>query len=98
MPAQRKASIRQLSASAYEMGLSVVQGRLRRDVNGGWTLDGRQVDEWLAEYEGQDLVVIVASMDDDRPMPGKTCRTCGTEYVGIECPHCREARRRLRGR
>jgi hypothetical protein len=56
-----------------------------------------RLNEWLARYDDQEVVLIVASLDDERPIPSKTCRTCGTEYVGIHCPRCRTARIRLRG-
>jgi len=57
-----------------------------------------KLNEWLSRYDGQEIVLIVVSLEDDRPMLPKVCRTCGREYVGIECPRCREIRIRLRGR
>ena len=98
MPAHRRASIRELSSAAYELDSGVVEGRLRRaDEDSHWTVGGTPLSDWLAKYDGQEIVLIVASLDDERPVPSKVCRTCGTEYVGIECPRCREARVRLRG-
>jgi hypothetical protein len=61
-------------------------------------LGDKRLDTWLNRYHNQEIVLIVASLDDDRPMPLKTCRTCGADYRGLECPRCREARIRLRGR
>lgn len=99
MPSYRKASIRELASSAYELDSGVVEGRLcRSPEDGRWMVDSTQLNEWLARYEGQEIVLIVSSLDDDRPVAAKTCGTCGTEYVGIHCPRCREARIRLRGR
>jgi len=99
MPAYRKASIRELASAAYELESGVVEGRLHRSIeDGGWMISNAKLSEWLAKYDGQEIVLIVASLEDDRPLPSKVCRTCGTEYVGIECPRCREARIRLRGR
>jgi len=99
MPAARKAMIRQLAASAYEMGLGVSQGILHRDVESGdWKVGDRALDQWLESYAGKDIVLIAASLDDERPVKSQVCRTCGTEYAGFQCPRCREARRRLRGR
>lgn len=99
MPALRRASIRELTTAAFELGSGIVQGHLHRAVGGGsWTVDGRAVNDWLDTYEGQEIVLIVASLDDDRPLETKTCGTCGTEYVGARCPRCHEARMRLRGR
>lgn len=99
MPAHRRAIIRELASAAYELDLGVVQGRLHRSAEGGrWMVDGVKLNEWLARYDGQEIVLIVASLEDDRPVPRKTCRTCGDDYVGVECPRCREARIRLRGR
>ena len=99
MPAHRKASVRELATAAYELDSGVVQGHLRRSRKDNcWTVDDRPLDEWLSRYEGQDVVVIIASLEDDRPLRPKVCRTCGTEYTGIQCPRCSEARLRLRGR
>jgi hypothetical protein len=99
MPSYRKASTRELASAAYELGSGIVEGRLRRSVTDGRLMvGGTELDEWLAKYDGQEIILIVASLDDDRPVPSKVCRTCGTEYVGIYCPRCREARIRLRGR
>jgi hypothetical protein len=99
MPAHRKACIRELASAAYELDSGVVEGRLHRGADDGrWMLDDAKLNEWLARYDGQEIVLIVASLEDDRPVPAKVCRTCGTEYVGIACPRCREARIRLRGR
>lgn len=99
MRAYRKASIRELAAAAYELDVGVVQGRLYRNpADGHWMVGNRTLDDWLSKYDGQDVVLIAASLDDERPMRAKTCRTCGTDYRGAECPRCREARIRLRGR
>lgn len=98
MSSLRKASIRELMTAAYELGSGIVQGRLRRDADGrSWTVDGRPLNEWLHTYEGHEIVLIVADLDDERAMEAKVCGTCGTEYVGIRCPRCHEARIRLRG-
>lgn len=99
MPSHRKASIRELASAAYELDSGVIEGRLYHSgEDGHWMVDNVQVSEWLAGYDGQEVILIIASLDDDRPLPSKVCRTCGTDYVGFECPRCREARIRLRGR
>lgn len=99
MPAHRKASIRELVSAAYELDSGVVEGRLHRSAEDGrWMVGDAKLNEWLARYDSQEVVLILASLEDDRPIPPKVCRTCGTEYVGIGCPRCREARIRLRGR
>ena len=98
MPAYRKASIRELASAAYELDAGVVEGRLRSSPEDStWVVGDARLDDWLARYDGQEIVLIVASLDDERPAPSKTCRTCGTQYVGVYCPRCREARIRLRG-
>jgi hypothetical protein len=99
MPAERKASIRELSTAAYELELDVVQGRVQRGGDAGrWTVDGDSLDEWMAKHDGEEVVLILASLADERPLAAKTCRTCGTDYTGASCPRCRAARTRLRGR
>lgn len=98
MPAYRKASIRELASAARELDSGVVEGKLHRDAGDGrWRVNDAQLNEWLARYDGQEIILIVASLQDNRPILPRTCRTCGREYVGIKCPHCREARIRLRG-
>ncbi len=99
MPAYRKASTRELASFAYELESGVVEGRLHRSAEDNcWMVGGVKLNEWLARYDGQEIILIVASLEDDRPIPPKTCRTCGADYVGIHCPRCRAARIRLRGR
>lgn len=99
MPAHRKASIRELAADARELDAGVLRGSLQRNPETGrWMVGDRRLDDLLARYDGESIVLIAASLDDERPMPPRTCRTCGTEYRGTHCPRCREARIRLRGR
>lgn len=99
MPAHRKASIRELATDAYELDAGVLRGELYQDPDSGvWMVGGTRLDALLARHKDEQIVLIVASLDDDRPMPEKVCRTCGTEYRGTHCPRCREARLRLRGR
>jgi len=93
----RKASVLQLATYAYELDAGVLRGVLQRDEKGAWNIDGVNIEEWLASYRGQSVVLITASLEDERPMPAKVCRTCGREYEGVECAHCRRVRRRLRG-
>lgn len=99
MPAHRKASIRELAADARQLSSSVVQGRLRKDPDtGAWKVGDTTLDALLDPYRDEEIVLIATSLDDDRPMRKRVCRTCGTEYRGSHCPRCREARIRLRGR
>ncbi len=93
----RKASVLELATAAYELDAAVKRGILQR-VEGRLTLMGEDLDSVLQRFEGQEIVLIAASLTDDRPIDPRTCRTCGREYFGLECPHCRDARIRLRGR
>ena len=93
----RKASVLEMATAAYELDASVKRGVLKK-VNGHWTVRGDDIDSWLDQFDGQEVVLIAASLSDERPLEPRICRTCGREFVGIECPHCREARIRLRGR
>ncbi|MCS7179292.1 MAG: hypothetical protein RML46_11685 [Anaerolineae bacterium] len=98
MPAVRKAALRELAAAAYELDARVVEGELHRSPQGEWAVGDTSLAEWLEGLVGQRVYLIVAPLENDRPLPAKLCRTCGTEYTGVECPRCREARIRLRGR
>ncbi len=92
----RKASVLEMATAAYEMDAAVKRGVLHR-VEGRLTIMGEAVDSVLDRFEGQEIVLIAASLNDERPIDPRVCRTCGREYYGLECPHCRDARIRLRG-
>jgi hypothetical protein len=94
----RKASVLELATAAYDLDAHVMRGRLLKLPNGGWTITGVDVADWLAQLDGQEIVLIAASLDDTREVSPRTCPRCGREYTGAYCPHCREARLRLRGR
>jgi len=92
----RKAAVLDLASAAYEVDAEVRRGVLKR-IDGRWTVADHEVSDWLNRFDGQEVVVIVASLSDDRPIEPRICRTCGSEFVGVECPNCRAARIRLRG-
>jgi hypothetical protein len=93
----RKASVLELATAAYELDAAVKRGTLHRD-NERLMIMGEDVLDVLKRFEGQEIVLIAASLNDDRPIEPRLCRTCGRDYFGLECPHCRDARIRLRGR
>jgi hypothetical protein len=94
----RKASVLELATAAYDLDAKVLRGRLSKSAGGTWTVSGTDVADWLAKLDGQEIVLIAASLDDSREVLPRTCPRCGREYTGAYCPHCREARLRLRGR
>ncbi len=99
MPAYRKASIREVSSSAYELGGRVLQGILRRNPQDGTVkISETAILDWLSRYEGQEVALILLPVEEEVPLDVRSCRTCGRDYVGSECPTCKEARIRLRGR
>ena len=99
MTAYRKASIRDLTQAAYALDGHFVQGVLHfDDVTKKWMIDDKPLDAWLAKQENVDVTLIMLSMDEEKPLEHKTCRICGRDFVGVECPICRETRIRLRGR
>lgn len=94
----RRARALEMVTEAYELEAGVSQGVLRRNpADGQWMVRDTPLDLLLERFAGQEVALIVAPLEDDKPMPTKTCHTCGEEYVGAECPHCREVRTRLRG-
>jgi hypothetical protein len=86
-----------LATAAYELDLDVVNGTVTRGEDGRWLIANRDMASWLAEHEGEELVLILGSLEDERPVQIRTCLTCGRDYTDLECPHCRESRIRLRG-
>lgn len=98
MTTNRRAAILKLASAAYEMDLAVLNGVLKRDGSGRWQLSSRDIEGWLAKHEGEEVVLVLGSLADDRPVAVRTCLTCGRDYAELECPHCRANRVRLRGR
>lgn len=93
----RKAAVLDLATAAYEVDAEVKRGMLKK-VNGHWTVSDQELSEWLNRFDGHEVVLIAASLSDDKPIEPRLCSRCGHEYVGFECPRCRDARIRLRGR
>jgi hypothetical protein len=98
MSGMRRAAIYKLATAAQEAELDVMSGMLRQGDDGHWLVNGRSLTSWLAEHEGTEVVLVLGSLDDERPMQLRTCRTCGRDYMDLECPYCRANRIRLRGR
>jgi len=92
----RKSAVLDLASAAYEVDAEVKRGLLKK-VDGCWTVADQEMADWLNRFDGHEVVVIVASLSDEKPIEPRVCRTCGREFVGVECPHCRAARIRLRG-
>lgn len=97
MSALRRAAIYKLAKSAREIELNVMEGELHQDVNGRWRVGDHDLSSWLTQHHGENLVLVLGSLSDDRPVTTRTCRTCGRDYTELECPHCRQNRLRLRG-
>jgi hypothetical protein len=98
MKTVRRAAILKLASAAYEMELDVLNGRLVQDEGERWFINERPLNEWLNSHAGQEVVMVLGSLEDERPVETRTCRTCGRDYTELECPHCRASRIRLRGR
>ena len=94
---QRRSAILRLATHAQETGLDVATGVLQQNETGRWLLGSRDLLTWLGEHEGEDLVLVLGSLADDRPVAVRTCGTCGRDYQDVECPTCRGNRMRLRG-
>ena len=92
-----RAAILKLASAAYEMDLRVANGVLTRGENGRWRVGEYDLDNWLSEHEGEESVLVLGSLEDERPVEIRTCGTCGRDYTELECPHCRASRFRLRG-
>ncbi len=98
MSAMRRAAIHKLATAAYEMNLQVMNGVVAKGENGRWLVGSHDLIEWLNQHDGEEVVFVLGSLADERPLRNRTCRTCGRDYKDLECPHCRANRIRLRGR
>lgn len=97
MKSLRRAALRKLVATAYEMNFDTMSGVLTKE-NGRWYIGKQDLSEWLDKHLGEDTALVLGADSDERPVEVRTCRTCGRDYTDMECPHCRANRIRLRGR
>lgn len=93
----RRAAIYKMATAAHELELDVMNGTLHQDAGGRWLVGDQDLLAWLASHSGEEVVVVLGSLDDDRAVQVRTCRTCGRDYTDLECPYCRANRIRLRG-
>lgn len=98
MSSIRRATIYKLASAAYEAQLDVMSGVVARDENGRWRIGQYDLETWLERHSGEEVVLVMGLPEDERPVVTRTCRTCGRDYMDLECPYCRENRKRLRGR
>lgn len=97
MSAIRRAAIYKLAAAAQEVDLEVMTGIAHLEENDRWLVGDHDLLTWLSAHEGEELVLVIGSLADERPVEERTCRTCGRDYIDLECPTCRANRIRLRG-
>jgi hypothetical protein len=86
-----------MATAAYEMDLDVATGIISLDANGRWLIGDHDLAHWLKDRQGEEMVIILGSLEDDRPVTTHTCTTCGRDFTDLECPYCRASRLRLRG-
>jgi hypothetical protein len=98
MNSVRRVAVLKLATAAYELKMDVLRGDLKRDDDGRWYVGDGRLQEWLNAHQGEEVVLVLGSLDDDREVEVRSCRTCGRDYAELECPHCRANRIRLRGR
>lgn len=92
-----KSDAQELASQAIDMGAGALRGVLHRGEAGEWIVGNTDMNTWLGRYEGFELILLAVPIGEGRTPDMKTCRTCGREYEGDVCPHCQEARKRLRG-
>jgi hypothetical protein len=93
----RRAAIYKMATAAHELDLEVMNGTLHQGPEGRWLIGEQDLIAWLIAHEGEDMVVVLGSLEDEREVQVRTCRTCGRDYTDLECPYCRANRIRLRG-
>lgn len=92
-----KSEARQLTINVTEMGAQVLRGVLTLGSEGA-TINNVAVLDWLAQHAGVEIMLIATPVGhavDENEL--KTCPQCGRDYKREACPHCAEARARLRG-
>lgn len=97
MAAIRRAAILKLASAAYEMKLDVMNGLVTQTEDGRWRIGSHDLIAFLERHQGEELVIVLGSLEDERAVETRTCRTCGRDFTDLECPYCRANRIRLRG-
>ena len=88
---------RHLAKVGAEMGARVLRGTLIIDADRA-TINDINLLEWLADHHGTEFLLIAAPVGRSGvEQEIRTCYTCGRDFTGDRCPHCAEARARLRG-
>ena len=91
-----KGNALRLAEHAIREGALAQRGRLARGSDGQLTVNDRNVSEWLGQYEGRELIILLVPIEVSQPERSRQCGVCGRDYEGPECPHCASARARLR--
>ena len=94
---RRRAIMLKLAATAHEMEFDVANGIVSQDENGRWHIGEQDLITWLQKHQGEEVVLVMGSLNDERSVETRTCLTCGRDYADLECPYCRANRIRLRG-
>ena len=93
-----KTEARKLTINVAEMGAQVLRGILQIGPDGEATINNVVISEWLAQHDGAEIMLIATPVGNAVDLNElKTCSQCGRDYKGEACPHCAEARARLRG-
>ncbi len=87
---------RSLSSNATRTGAVVLGGRLEQE-DDHFFVNKTDLTGLLENLTGQNVVIIVTSVEDQQEEWIKNCLTCGREYSGPKCPHCARVLSRLRG-
>ncbi|RMF00263.1 MAG: hypothetical protein D6768_13210 [Chloroflexi bacterium] len=92
-----RSDVRTLTRRSMEMGARVLRGTLHIDAD-GIRIGDTDLAAWLAEYAGHEFMLVAATVGRSVVESDlKSCNICGRDYTGDHCPHCAEARARLRG-
>lgn len=93
-----KSEARRLAKNAAEMDARILRGVLTIGPDGA-KVEETDVLEWLAQHVDSELVLIAAPVASSILAENevKSCPTCGRDYTGDACLHCKEVRARLRG-
>jgi hypothetical protein len=86
-----------LASHAMKEGAVALRGQLLQDEDGQYNVGDRNLSEWLTRAAGNEVIIILASVDTTAHTRLQECSVCGRDYEGQECAHCATARARLRG-
>ena len=82
-------NVDEVQVFAEEAGAFTVRGLLSYpDEHGGFSVGGRNLEEWLWNFRGREVLLVAAPLGE-KQVP-VLCGLCGSHYEESGCPSCQK--------